>query len=419
MKNIKLILFILITTPSFCQWTTRDFNETSGRECNIGAIGTSWKKLTIINDSTGFREYRGHNSPSSSFTGFKVICSYGTSENSWDCGGNQFQYNSAELGLIKKIQFLDLNTFFYIERISEFGYDIISNQNGSVFSFSPNPFNGSALNDYFFINSNHGFINLNDSTSDLLIEYNNGILDTIYTLLDHISTKIEFPNNSLGFLQRENLISNKKQLMRSNDSGQNWTVVKDSLSSDLKEIDFVSNSVGFITLSNDSIFKTKDNGVNWDAIFIDYNRFQGIYDFVTENLWYAVASNDSLLKTYDHGLSWVYDSLTVDNIQDIEIRNDNLGYVTGSDCKLYTKQPEASLNLNQVYLYPNPAFNVLNIKTNSNNKVELIQLFNIKGVLVLENYNANKIDISGISTGVYIIKLTHDGSTIAKKFVKQ
>lgn len=67
-------------------------------------------------------------------------------------------------------------------------------------------------------------------------------------------------------------------------------------------------------------------------------------------------------------------------------------------------------------VYPNPASNVLNVDT----EYENLEIFNILGEVVLSSHIPNmSVDVSGINTGTYFIKLTNKGEVAVTKFVKK
>jgi endonuclease I/chitodextrinase len=75
--------------------------------------------------------------------------------------------------------------------------------------------------------------------------------------------------------------------------------------------------------------------------------------------------------------------------------------------------------LSNIKMYPNPASgNTLFIKTN---KETSITIYNLLGKAVKKEIisaTANKLDISNLSKGVYIVKINIDNKTIAKKLIK-
>jgi len=75
------------------------------------------------------------------------------------------------------------------------------------------------------------------------------------------------------------------------------------------------------------------------------------------------------------------------------------------------------LNENKFQVYPVPANDILTIK--STQSIEQVAVFNLQGQRLLnQNKNTNKINISNLNNGVYIIKIqTENGLNITKKFI--
>lgn len=435
MKYLILVFFLLNVNVSVGQWLEKEDTYWDAG-CTSGYAGKSFQ---MLNDSVGYREWAETPTPSAKRMMYAKICDYGNSPTpppdatfgpSWLCSHSPLtpyftaQYVSGPW----KLQLFNIDTLLYIEEVWSFTSTIhVSFDALATDSIIFSTVNNELISDYYFFDVFHGFISLS-SSSDLLIEYNNGILDTIYSLPTSYSTKIQFINDSLGFLQREDLSISKKRLMKSTDIGQNWTPVFDSLTSNLKSIKFVTDSIGFINLSDNSIYKTLDQGNTWNAITIDYNRFQGVYEFITEDLWYAVANSDSLFKTYDQGNYWVYDSLTFNNITNIEIRSDSLGYAIGNTCKLYTKGKNndvTSVNLLNVELtdfelYPNPVRDVLSFNYPKFKNIQKINIIDYSGKLIKSfTPSNNSINVTDLNQGLYFFQLFTNETIITKKFIKQ
>lgn len=67
-------------------------------------------------------------------------------------------------------------------------------------------------------------------------------------------------------------------------------------------------------------------------------------------------------------------------------------------------------------LYPNPAKTVLNIETNLDHSDLSVQVFSMLGQKVLDtNINNGSIDISGLNTGLYLVKIVTDSKAIITK----
>lgn len=73
-------------------------------------------------------------------------------------------------------------------------------------------------------------------------------------------------------------------------------------------------------------------------------------------------------------------------------------------------------------IYPNPALDILNIKSISNVAVYSFEIYNVLGMLVLKIPNAastSAIDLSKLKTGVYFLKINSELGTTNQKFVKK
>lgn len=86
------------------------------------------------------------------------------------------------------------------------------------------------------------------------------------------------------------------------------------------------------------------------------------------------------------------------------------------DASMATDEMTAS----EFKIYPNPVKDVLNI---SNDKsIEKVEIFDLSGKKLIQNeMNSNKteIDMSGLLSGIYIVKILSDGKTQTKKVIKK
>ena len=77
--------------------------------------------------------------------------------------------------------------------------------------------------------------------------------------------------------------------------------------------------------------------------------------------------------------------------------------------------------LNITTIFPNPVNSAFTIKTNDNNSIGLsIKIYNLFGSMVFQKVNlkSNTIEVSGLSTGIYILKVTNGASQKTFKLVK-
>jgi len=131
------------------------------------------------------------------------------------------------------------------------------------------------------------------------------------------------------------------------------------------------------------------------------NENQSVLD-VLPNL-YCAANINSLVGFYDIVLSGGSDN--------------NYSY-TLINGKLEVTSPTslAEINAPKVSLYPNPAKHYLFIKSDS--PIKKTEIYNQSGICVLINDKVmEKLDISGLTNGVYLVSIYTDGGVATKKIV--
>ena len=96
-------------------------------------------------------------------------------------------------------------------------------------------------------------------------------------------------------------------------------------------------------------------------------------------------------------------------------------FLGGNGVYLYRKtankveQPDTSLNIT---IYPNPTNKLLQIKTDK--AISNIRIYNSHGCEVhAEQDEENIINISGLSSGLYIMTLMIENVEITRKFIKE
>ena len=72
-------------------------------------------------------------------------------------------------------------------------------------------------------------------------------------------------------------------------------------------------------------------------------------------------------------------------------------------------------------LYPNPARNILNVKSNDNNVMKSVQVYDLTGRLVIDtNLTNSSINVENLVTGSYIVLLKDEtGKGYSQKFIKE
>ena len=74
--------------------------------------------------------------------------------------------------------------------------------------------------------------------------------------------------------------------------------------------------------------------------------------------------------------------------------------------------------INNISVYPNPVKDILNFKTDYN--ILKVEIYDIAGRIVSSNsVSENKIDLSELKTGNYILKLYTEKGIINTKIIKE
>ena len=78
---------------------------------------------------------------------------------------------------------------------------------------------------------------------------------------------------------------------------------------------------------------------------------------------------------------------------------------------------------NQLTVYPNPATDLLNVKTNNSDTINAVQVIDLNGRQVMtksfNNVSDAQINVNDLSAGMYLINITSGDTVETKKFLKQ
>ncbi len=73
---------------------------------------------------------------------------------------------------------------------------------------------------------------------------------------------------------------------------------------------------------------------------------------------------------------------------------------------------------NDFSIYPNPTNDLININSLNNQSIKSVKVFDLGGKLLIES-SYNKISVSNLSSGLYLLKITTDSGELTKKFIKE
>ena len=74
----------------------------------------------------------------------------------------------------------------------------------------------------------------------------------------------------------------------------------------------------------------------------------------------------------------------------------------------------ARMITDNIIVYPNPTSDKININKNVD-----INVFNYIGDMIISKQNINVLDVSKLSSGMYMLQITYNNKTINKRIIKQ
>jgi photosystem II stability/assembly factor-like uncharacterized protein len=134
---------------------------------------------------------------------------------------------------------------------------------------------------------------------------------------------IYFSPQNTGYISFEN------KLYRSEDNGETWSKIS-NISSDIYDISFPTEDIGFMTGENNNIYKSINGGETWQLNNNDYfDFFHSMISvlFSDENKGIATGSSGRVIVTSNSGDSWENYSPTYSEIKEIEMVTEEVGYM--------------------------------------------------------------------------------------------
>lgn len=101
-----------------------------------------------------------------------------------------------------------------------------------------------------------------------------------------------------------------------------------------------------------------------------------------------------------------------------------VGYLTPRLVSSWTVGIEENTDIvnNNLSVYPNPANDQLTVATRDNISITGVEIFNLSGALVASEFGAStfsrQINVAGLSTGLYLLRVTTDKGVVTRKLSK-
>lgn len=167
------------------------------------------------------------------------------------------------------------------------------------------------------------------------------------------------------------------------------------------------------------------NGIAKPFVFMDLIDTSTLLKINDNEYYIASIVEDNFTKGFILNLS-------LNSLQQISVLDNVLGIVSFNDYLYYAKDYKLwkyANNLNiplienklPIVFYPNPSSDFINIKTENDIALEGFQIFDLNGRLIStapSDFNNNRIDITRLNRGSYILQAKVNGALISKKIVK-
>jgi len=235
------------------------------------------------------------------------------------------------------------------------------------------------------------------------------------------------------------LVSSSTELKFSSDLGSTWRSITSPTSGAINSVDFDASNANimYVTVSSyisgEKVFKTTDGGISFTNISGDLPNIvvkevllkQG--QITGESLF--LATELGVYYTNNSGENWgrLADGLPNVIVNDIEIHytSDKLVAATYGRGLWEVSIENSTLSNNKEIIdeslfsiYPNPTQNMINISIDENTYNYLI--YNVVGGIVKKGELLNKqINISGLKSNIYVLKVFDKEKTYSTKFIKE
>lgn len=194
------------------------------------------------------------------------------------------------------------------------------------------------LNDMYFFDNNNA---LTISSSYKVNITNNSwqSWDIILVGYPGAMHKFSFADDQLG------LGVGNESLLKTTDAGEHWKRINDKFTG----IGFFNEDIGYAIQEwpNNIPMKTNDGGYTWEEMNLNLNGYITNLDFISETTGYMINSENELLKTFDAGNNWQITNLPIDTgiYNDIQFIDENIGFLC-TDNSIFVKTTDGGVTVN-------------------------------------------------------------------------
>lgn len=243
----------------------------------------------------------------------------------------------------------------------------------------------------------------------------------------------------------EVLVTVGNRLFKTTNSGTSWTEITAGLQGltlpniALSLVQNPLNASQYTMAASNGIYTSLDAGNTWSKIYdgmvnkVEHSTKQNEQIIGITNTY--LTTLPKVIYTSNGGTNWqertasnYFNTTVIDGTArfvdattaEVYLTTNSLGIIKDviSFTNLGTSNP--GIVKDDISIYPNPAQDVINIKLGKNATKFKVTIYSTAGQLVLTSENKSSIDISGLTKGVYLLKIDQPNvPTIIKKVIKK
>ena len=121
------------------------------------------------------------------------------------------------------------------------------------------------------------------------------------------------------------------------------------------------------------------------------------------------------------------DYVTAGNLASVDVMNERVDSIRAAypsgipacGCAASVGINEHNTPASELFVYPNPASDLLYVQYTAQSKNAAFEIYDATGHLVKQGRASQTIDVTGLSQGLYVLKISDNGKVISKKFLKR
>ena len=241
------------------------------------------------------------------------------------------------------------------------------------------------------------------------------------------------------------MVAQGGEIYQSNDNGATWTLTSTGLDVDPSATRVFAltqsshNDQDFLLATDQGLYRSTNGGNSWELAYGASNVGNAAFstqedDVIVLSIYSGPGTMAQLVFSNDNGESWIEVPMA-----DIEfVGSNSMVYTFGSDSftaylatydlgvisievatEVVLGIGDNTATASALQLYPNPTNGVLNLQLESGKQLEQLSVYSTNGRLLMEAAGTDRIDLSSLQSGVYLLEARlASGDRIVKRVVK-